>query len=125
MSLIMKNNLSKATDKKTMTNVVYTYKCPKHECSHDNDKNWSYTGITTCTLSRRMTYHRQNGSILKHCQSEHKTKPSHAELIPNTTIRYSENDHKRLTIKEATLIKQETPEINRQDNNFVRTLKLF
>ena len=53
-SMVMRNNITDRNDMLSKTNVVYQYKCKSEECA---PHNISYIGQTTCTLSRRMTYH--------------------------------------------------------------------
>ena len=43
----------------------------------------------------------------------------------SVSIRYLENDKNRLYILEALIIKEEDPEINKQDTGRSRTLKLY
>ena len=53
--LIVKNNTNSAKIHLTETNVVYKSLCSFRECLPKN-KNNSYIGYTTITLSRRLTY---------------------------------------------------------------------
>ena len=71
-----------------------------------------------------MTYHAQSGSIFKHFISKHNSKPTREILVNNTNIiAFAENRYK-LAIKEALLIKEKGPSINKQFDNFVSILKL-
>ena len=59
-NLIMQNNLSTKYDKLQQTNVVYKFS-KVAEGSEPLDAH--YIGMTTTTLSRRLTMHLQEGSI--------------------------------------------------------------
>ena len=88
--------------------------------------NPKYIGLTTCTLSRRLTYHLQNGSIKKHheyqCKNSNLNRP---KIVENTKIRYRINDLRKLGIMESILIKFEKPKINEQDTGNHRILQLW
>ena len=56
-SLFMRNNSAKPTPTFQQTNLVYEYKCLLGDCEHQNS---SYIGLTTNTLSRRLTLHLSN-----------------------------------------------------------------
>ena len=105
--------------------IVYEYNCKIGECKHLPKNKAAYTGLTTCTISRRLSNHLQKGAILEHCKNNHHCKLSRKELEESTTIRYLENDRNRLCILEALIIRQEDPEINKQDTGQCRTLKLY
>jgi len=51
-----------------------------------------YVGLSTCTLSRRLSYHLQNGAILKHSLDTHQSKSTrrssivYIQLVKNTSI---------------------------------------
>ena len=81
--------------------------------------------MTQTKLSRRLTYHGQNGSILKHFQEFHNCKPTREQLTTNTTIVTKENDRYKLAIKEALIILNTKPLINKQYDNFSNILKLY
>ena len=119
-SLIMKNNLSPKRPPLQQSNVVYKFVCPA-----PHSKAEEYIGFTQTTLSRRLTMHAQNGSILKHFRSEHGCAPSREQLIENTQIITRAADRYKLTIKEALLILKESPSLNIQFENFTNILKLY
>ena len=62
-NLVMKNNLAKKPRELMKTNVIYDYRCIKGGCEHLPDRNATYTGLTTCTMSRRLAHHQQDGAI--------------------------------------------------------------
>ena len=117
--LVMKNNLNPPSSRLEQTNVIYEFKCPM---SHSQVTK--YIGFTQSTLSKRLTYHGQNGSIYSHFEDEHKSKVTREQLTENTNIISKSTDRLRLSIKEALLILDSKPEINKQYNNFTNILKL-
>ena len=76
-------------------------------------------------MSRRLSYHLQNGAILKHSLDTHQSKITRKELEGLTCIRYIERDWNRLGILESLIIYEEDPELNRQDRGKRRILKLY
>ena len=118
-NLVMRNNTISKSSPLCQTNVVYRFNCPMPHCKAE-----SYIGMTQTTLSRRLTYHIQSGSIYKHCKQEHNSKPSRDQLVDNTTIIAKANNRFKLAIKEALLILEHAPTINKQFDNFMNTLKL-
>jgi hypothetical protein len=116
-SLVMKNSPPAPADLKR-TNVVYQYTCHIENCeSH-------YIGMTTTTLSRRLTMHLRSGAPAKHTEEQHKQGLTRQMLVDSTKIIRHNNDFNRLQIEEALLISQLQPSINRQDTGRVRTLAL-
>ena len=118
-SLVMRNNLGPPLSKKEETNVIYKFTCP---LSHGQATD--YIGFTQSTLSQRLVSHGQHGSINDHFKQDHKRKPSHKELVDNTTIIGRADGRNRLAIKEALFILHEKPMINKQYDNFNKVLKL-
>ena len=118
-NLIMKNILNPPHSSLEQTNVIYEFTCPM---SHSQVTK--YIGFTQTTLSQRLTFHRQNGSICNHFQEEHHIKPTRKHLIDNTNIISKSKDRLRLAIKEALLILDSKPVINKQYDNFTNILKL-
>ena len=118
-NLVMKNNLLPPLKTLEKTNIIYNFCCPM---SHSEATN--YIGFTQNTLSQRLTSHRQNGSIHNHFSTVHNIKPTREHLTQNTKIIGRAKDRLRLTIKEALLISQEKPIINKQFDNFTNVLKL-
>ena len=80
--------------------------------------------MTTCILSRRLSYHLQNGAIINHSKIQ-REKLTREEIVNWTKIRYRENDVNRLEILEALIILYEDPVINHQDTGKKRILKLY
>ena len=117
--LIMRNNLNPPPSCLQQTNVVYEFTCPM---SHSQVTK--YIGFTQTTLSQRLTSHGQNGSIWNHFKEIHNNKPTREQLTNNTNIIAKSKDRLRLAIKEALLITDKKPEINKQYNNFTNILRL-
>ena len=82
--------------------VVYKLICPFREYLLKN-KNNSYIGYTTTTLSCRLTYHlSENSAIKQHLIMKHNTKQLTSFdvrkiLIDNTIITYKNNNKKTIT----------------------------
>ena len=123
-NLFMKNNLSPKLRDLARTNSIYDFTCKTGECEHLPINKRRYSGLTTCTLSRRLTFHLQNGAIRKHFESCHGRNITRAEIVDMTKARCYQRDVRRLEILEALIIQREDPEINRQDTGSVRILKL-
>ena len=119
----MSNNVNKQKSDLSQTNVVYKFSCPKEDCKLLN--NVHYVGMTSKTLSRRLTMHLNNGAPFQHYFKKHKEKINREVLVNNTKIIYKTSDINRLSIAEALLIKETAPLINVQFKSFDRTLKLF
>ena len=117
---VMKNNMNTSPTTLQQTNVVYKFTCPL-----PHSQAVEYVGLTTTTLSRRLTCHAQNGSILNHFEESHNSKPTRDQLTINTSIVAKENDKYKLAIKEALVILNEKPIINKQFDNFTNILKLY
>ena len=62
--LIMRNNPVR-TKNIMQTNVLYKFDCPFEDCRLRQN---SYVGFTCTTLSRRLTMHKQHGSIKTHME---------------------------------------------------------
>ena len=121
----MKNNQSPKLRELARTNLIYDFNCKIGECMHLPQKQVRYTGLTTCTLSRRLSYHLQNGAIHKHVEQKHNRKVTRQEIVSMTKARYYENDTRRLEILEALIICFEDPHVNKQDTGRTRVLKLY
>ena len=118
-NLVMKNNISPPARVLDETNVIYKFSCPM---SHRQATE--YIGFTQTTLSQRLVSHRQNGSIHNHFKEFHNMKPTCNHLVENTKTIAKAKDRSRLAIKEALIILQEKPIINKQYDNFSNILKL-
>ena len=119
-NFVVRNNLSPPKPPLDQTGLIYEFKCP---LPHGQVE--SYIGLTQTTLKQRLSSHTYKGSILDHFQSHHGFRPTKAQLQDNTLILSKATDRYRLFIKEALLISQKQPSINRQFETFTHTLKLF
>ena len=63
-NLIMRNNMTPKVRDIAKTHLVYDFRCKEGECAHLPNKQTRYTGLTTCTLSRRLSLHLQNLSLI-------------------------------------------------------------
>ena len=104
---------------------MYKFKCKKGDCEHLPPRNTTYWGLTTDTISRRLSLHLQNGAIRKHCEDKHGSMITRKEIEMFTSIEYVERDVNRLEILEALIINAGDYEINRQDTGRTRILKLY
>ena len=124
--LIMKNNLTPRVRDLARTNLIYDFHCAIDECARQQNRSErQYSGLTTCTISRRLTLHLQNGAIKIHCEEKHGRKPTRKEIVEMTKARYYESDIQRLETLEALIIRFEEPVINRQDTGKKKILKLY
>ena len=119
--LVSKNNSTPKQPDLKQSNVVYEFKCPHGECALQQN---SYIGMTTTSLSRRLTMHLAGGGSKSHYETAHNTKLTRANIVANTTILRKENNIHKLQILEAIFILQKKPTINTQVAYSHRTLKL-
>ena len=124
-NLIMRNNIAPKVRDLSKTHLIYDYQCKEGECEHLPNKLTRYTGLTTCTLSRRLSFHLQNGAIKEHFINKHNRNITREEIVNYTKARYYERDLHRLEILESLIIRFEDPDINRQDTGKRRKLHLF
>ena len=122
--LVMKNNLTPKLRELSRTNLIYDFTCKIDDCKHLPTRQVRYSGLTTCTLSRRLSLHLQKGAIQQHCQVEHGRAITRGEIVCMTKARYYIREVRRLEILEALIIRLEDPELNKQDTGKVRFLKL-
>jgi hypothetical protein len=122
-NLVMNNNPCKKTGVFQETNVVYKFSCNREGCRLL--PNMDYIGLTTTTLSRRLTCHLQSGGPKNHLMEAHNETITRTVLEECTSVVMRCPDANRLAIAEALIIKDRTPAINLQTTGFVRTLRLF
>ena len=117
--LITRNNQGPPTPPLKKTNLIYQYQCFHGDCEHRNN---IYIGMTTATLSRRLTYmHLASGGPKQHELANHNLPLTRADLVNNTKILLTEFNHKKLSIIEALLIEKMQPSINNQSTGTNRT----
>ena len=79
----MNNNPSRDTSLLKQTNVIYSYKCTIGDCALRS--NCKYIGLTTTSLSRRITMHLQNGGPKTHTETNHEQRLTRKQIIENIT----------------------------------------
>ena len=121
-SLILNNNPSRDRAPLKQKSVIYRYKCTQGECALL--PNSGYIGLTTTSLSRRLTMHLQQGGPKTHTEKEHNTVLTRKMLTNNTTIIDRSDNKRRLAALEALYIRAVDPNINKQAN-ITGTLNLF
>ena len=121
-NLVSRKNLTPKQPELKRTNVIYEYKCNVEDCEL---RSCSYIGMTTTTLSRRLTMHLANGGPKTHTSNHHNMQITREMLVNNTQILRFESDNNRLQITEALLINLKNPSINNQVTGSQRTLKLI
>ena len=124
-NLIMRNNITPKVRDLAKTHLIYDFQCNEGECAHLPKKQTRYSGLITCTLSRRLSFHLQNGAIKAHFLEKHQRNITREEIVSYTKTRYYERDIHRLEILESLIIRFEDPVINRQDTGKRRKLHLF
>ena len=103
------------------TNVVYQFACPHEDCRL---RPVNYIGVTTTSLSRRLTMHLREGAPSDHMYKCHNCKLTRKQLVDNTSIIKSHICTNRLLIHEALLIRDRSPTLNKQVKSCV-TLGLW
>ena len=100
-NVIISNNTSPSTELLARTNVVYMFKCPLWD--RVPKENNAYDGLTTTTLSRRLTMHlNDSSSIALHLKTDSIPKSEFRKfIVENTTIIAHEINKLRLQILEA------------------------
>lgn len=116
----MKNNYSPQSSDLHQTGVVYQFNCTLPHCMAE-----TYIGMTQATITHRLINHTQSGSIFKHFNQYHNSKPTREFLINNTTIIAKADNRYKLAVKEALLILNIEPSINKQFDNMSNILKLY
>ena len=120
----MNNNPTKKTDSLQQTNVIYEFSCPNEDCKLL--QNIKYIGMTSATLSRRLTCHLSSGGSKKHMEHVHHGCITRPIMTDSTKILRRFNDPVRLGIAEALYIEANASAINYlQAAGFKRTLKLY
>lgn len=122
-NLIMKNNLAKDNSMLKKTNIIYEFQCPEEVCKLHN--NIKYVGMTSTSLSRRITMHLAEGGPKKHMQDCHKKILYRQTMVENTRILKYCQDRNKLQVLEAIIIRETKPTINVQSTGYQRILKLY
>ena len=112
-NLVIRNNSSPSIGVLQKTNVIYKFKCPLGDCISDN--NNIYVGLTSTTLSRRLTMHLSDtSSIAQHLKKHSCPKTQLRKILTdNTTILEHQNNKQKLQILEALYIRNLQQALNR------------
>ena len=113
-SLLIKNDVAPRPVGVRQSHVVYKFTCPEEDCT----PLASYVGMTTTTLSRRLTLHLQQGGPKEHLNYTHGRSLDRETIVRQTETISTEKDPHRLAILEAIIIKELQPSINRQVEDF-------
>ena len=103
-------------------NVLYQFDCPSEDCRLQKH---NYVGYTCTTLSRRLTMHKQTGTLKSHMRDKHNIALTRQHLVENTTIIHTNRDPRRIEIIEAIYIRDHAPNINEQKNVRLEKLALW
>ena len=94
------------------TNVIYQFKCLLRECISKN--NNIYIGLTSTTLSRRLTMHLfDTSSIAQHLKKHFCSTTELQKILTENTILEHQNNKQKLQIVEALHIRNIQPKLNR------------
>ena len=103
-------------------NVIYQFKCPLGECISDN--NNIYVGLTSTTLSSRLTMHLSDtSSIAQHLKTHPCTTTELQKILTNNTTILEQNNKQKLQIHEALHIRNIQLTLN--INNFQTSANVF
>ena len=106
-----RNNETSKLPKLQRSHLIYEYKCFYVKCGRLNN---SYVGMTSTTLSRRLTVHLQGGAPLEHTRRSHNGTLTRDVIVSNTNIIKSETDQLRLPVLKAAPIQSLVSTINTQ-----------
>ena len=97
-NLVIRNNSSPSIGVLQKTNVIYKFKCPLGDCIFDN--NNIYAGLTSTTLSRRLTMHLSDTSSIAQHLKKHSCPTTQLRkiLTDNTTILEHQNNKQKFQI---------------------------
>ena len=107
-NLVIRNNSSPSIGVLQKTNVIYKFKCPLGDCISDDNNN-IYVGLTSTTLSRRLTMHLSDTSSIAQHLKKHSCPTTQLRkiLTDNTTILEHQNNKQKLQILEALYIRNQ------------------
>ena len=112
-NLVSRNNSSPSVGVLQKTNVIYQFKRPLGNCISDN--NNIYVGLTSTTLSRRLTMHLADTSSISQHLKKHSCPTTELQkiLTDNTTILEHQNNKQKLQILEVLHIRNMQLTLNR------------
>ena len=102
-NLILKNSPKSDIPELQRSHLVYQYTCTTGNCAALPS---TYIGMTTTKLSRRLTLHLANGAPKKHSEEVHDVRLTREMIVQGTKILQHNNDHHRLQILEALIIRE-------------------
>ena len=114
-NLVIRNNfLYPSIGVLQKNNVIYKFECPLGDCISDNNNN-IYVGLTSTTLSRRLTMHLSDTNSIDQHLKKHSCPTAQLRkiLTDNTTILEHQNNKQKLQILEALHIRNLQPTLNR------------
>ena len=85
-NLVIRNNSSPSFGVLQKNNVIYKFKCPLGDCISDN--NNIYVGLTSTTLSRRLTMHLSDTSSIAQHLKKHSCPTTQIRKFSPTTQQY-------------------------------------
>ena len=111
-NLVIKDNSSLSIEVLQKNNFIYQFKCLLGDCISENDN--IYVGLTSTTLSRRLTMHLSDTSSIAPHLKKHSwpTTELRKILTENTTILEHQNSKQKLQILEALHIRNIQPKFN-------------
>ena len=110
-NLVIRNNSSLSIGVLQKTNGIYQFKCPLGGCISDNN---IYVGLTSTTLSRRLTmYLSDTSSIAQHLKKHSCPTTQLWKILTNNTILEHQNNEQKLQILEALHIRNMQPTLYR------------
>ena len=118
----MKKDLRSARSELGASSVVYEIKCPVEDCALQAP---IYIGYTLNTVSKRLTYHLQQGSMKEHVRQSHGKELTRKDLKNNTRVVMKLSDKTRAQVYEALTIVKLKPDVNSQRYNFLNPLRLY
>ena len=120
-SQLLIRNSPECRDPLKRTNVIYQFACPHEDCRL---RPVNYIGVTSTSLSRRLTMHLREGAPHDHMTQHHNAKLTRKHLVDNTCIIKSQRCTARLLIHEALMIRERNPSLNKQLKSCI-TLSLW
>ena len=104
--LLMRNNPAPRKEDLKQHGVIYSFSCQERGCPS------SYIGMTTTTLSKRLSCHLLEGAIKQHFENAHNRKITRKEIVTSTEVIDRAQDVRRLRYLEALHIIKRKPSLN-------------
>ena len=97
--MVIRNNSSPSIGVLQKTNIIYQFKCPLGDCISDN--NIIYVGLTSTTLSRRLTMHLSDTSSIVQHLKQHSCPTTELRKILNDNKTVLEHQNNKLKITDS------------------------